>query len=130
MAGESKQEVFGQAFLAQGNGDLVSVTDFTLGLTNGGQQKHSLRKKGLGVTLGVEASTVSFNFLIGGTTGFERPFLRDCQRGTVKQLRAKMPDGTNLVYNGIYTQLDITGPLDDAVTGAATFVGKLENQAA
>jgi len=131
MANEN-QEVFGKAYIAQGNGDLVTVTDFSVTLTNNAQQKHTLRRKGAGITLGTEESTVTFNFLIGGTNGFERSFLRDCQRGTIRQLRAKMPDadGKVLTYDGVYQSVDINGPLDDAVNGSATFIGKLESQAA
>ncbi len=130
MAGNASKERFGQAFIAQGNGDLVSVTDFTANLTSNAQQKHTLRRRGAGFTLGVQEATVSFNFLVGGTLGFERNFLRDCQKGIVRQLRVKMPDAAVLVYEGVYQTVDLNAPLDDAVNGSITFIGKLEEQSA
>lgn len=122
-----EQEFFSKAFVAQGNGDLVKVTNVSMSLTNSGKQVHTLRKSGAGVTIGPPESEVSFDFVIG-EDGFERDYIRDVQRGTIRQLRFKAPGGGVLTHNGIYTKVSIDGPLDDAVKGSVTFIGALEEQ--
>lgn len=127
MAQTSEQEVFGKAFLAQGNGDLVQVTDFSWTLDNGAKQIHTLRKSGAGVAFGPEEGGCSFNFPIG-ENGFERDYVRDIQQRRVKQLRIKSPGGAIFVYNGAYKNLKCDASLDDATKGSVEFVGKLEEQ--
>lgn len=128
MASTTSQiEFFPKAFLAQGNGDLVQVSDFNLKTGNGGKQKHTLRRPGAGVTKGVDESTITFNFLVG-ENGFERDYIRDIQQGKIVNLRAKVPGGAVLSYTGIYTEITLDAPLDDAVKGSVTFVGALEDQ--
>lgn len=123
----AEQEFFSKAFIAQGNGDLTKVTNLSVSLANGGKQVHTLRKPGAGVTIGPPESEISFDFVIG-EDGFERDYVRDVQRGTIRQLRVKTPGGGVLTHNGIYTKVSIDGPLDDAVKGSCTFVGALEEQ--
>ncbi len=130
MAGDAAKERYGQAYIAQGNGDLVSVTDFTANYTNNASQVDTLRVKAAGYTPGIDTAIVSFNFVVGGTTGFERNFLRQCQRMEIVSLRVKLPDGRTLSYDGVYQNVDLNCPLDAAVTGSITFIGKLEAQAA
>jgi len=129
MADGTEQELFAKAFLAQGNGDLVRVTDFSVTTTNNGKQVHTLREDGAGVTLGVRESTVSFNFVVG-ERGFERNYIKDVQDGKIVQLRAKFPGGKVLTLNGIYTNVKLDGSIDDATKGSCEFVGKLEKQRA
>lgn len=129
MANGTEQELFAKAFLAQGNGDLVRVTNFKVTTTNNGKQVHTLREDGAGVTLGVRESTVTFDFVVG-ENGFERTYIKDVQDGKIVQLRAKFPGGKVLTLNGIYTSVDLDAPLDDAVKGSITFIGKLEKQRA
>lgn len=121
------QELFAKAFIAQGNGDLVRVTNFKVTFTNNGKQIHTLRQDGAGVTLGVREANVSFDFVIG-ENGFERDYIAAVQNGTIVQLRAKFPGGRVLVLNGIYTTVDLDAPLDDAVRGSIQFTGRLEKQ--
>lgn len=123
----SEQEVFGKAFLASGNGDLVMVTDWSSTLDNGAKQVHTLRRSGAGVAFGPEEGGCSFNFPIG-ENGFERDYVRDIQQRKVKQLRLKVPGGAVLTYNGAYKNLKLDSSLDDATKGAVEFVGKLEDQ--
>lgn len=126
---DNEQELFAKAFLAQGNGDLVRVTNFQVTTTNNGKQVHTLREDGAGVTLGVRESSVSFDFVVG-ENGFERNYVKDIQDGKIVQLRAKFPGGKVLTLNGIYTNVSLDAPLDDAVKGSMSFVGKLEKQRA
>lgn len=126
---DNEQELFAKAFIAQGNGDLVRVTNFNVTTTNNGKQVHTLREDGAGVTLGVRESTVSFDFVVG-ENGFERNYVKDVQDGKILQLRCKFPGGKVLTLNGIYTNVSLDAPLDDAVKGSIQFVGKLEKQRA
>lgn len=121
------QLVFPQSYLAMGNGDLVQVTDFTLNLANNGKQVHTQRRSGAGVVKGKPNTTVTFNFSID-EEGPERDYWRLVQKGTIKQLRAKTPGGRVFVVNGMFTAVNLNGPLEDATTGACTFIGKLEDQ--
>lgn len=121
---DSEQLIYPQAFIAMGNGDLMQVTDFTINLTNNAKQVHTLRRKGAGVTLGTEETTVSFNFKID-EDGPERNYWADVKRGTIRQLRAKGPN-VSWTINGAYQSVDLSAPLDDAVQGSATFIGRME----
>lgn len=122
----AEQLRYPQAFIAMGNGDLVQVQNFTVTLTNGGKQVDTLRRKGAGFTLGLEASTVTFTAVID-EDGIERNYWRDVKKGTVRQLRAKIPGGTVLTLNGIFTQCDLDAPIDDATKVNCTFIGHMED---
>lgn len=124
---ENELEKYPRAFIAQGNGDLVKVTNLTWGVSNGGKIKHTLRKPGAGATVGPSEVAISFDFLIG-EDGFERDYIRDVQQGNIRQLRTKIPGGAVLTTNGVYTNVDIDGPIDDAVKGSCKFVAALEEQ--
>ncbi len=124
---DTEQLLYPQSYLAMGSGDLVQVTDFRATLTDNSKQVHTLRRKGAGVTQGLEESTVTFNSSID-EDGSERDYWRLVQKKIVKQLRAKTPGGKTLVYNGKFTTVDLDGPLDDATKIACTFIGKLEDQ--
>lgn len=124
---DNELEKYPRAYVAQGNGDLVKVTNLTWGISNGGKIKHTLRKPGAGVTVGPSEVAVSFDFLIG-EDGFERDYIRDVQQGTIRQLRTKIPGGAVLTTNGVYTNVDLDGPIDDAVKGSCKFVAALEEQ--
>jgi len=124
MAG-SEQLIYPQAFIAMGNGDLMQVTDFTITLTNNAKQVHTLRRKGAGITLGTEETTVSFNFKLD-EDGPERNYWDDVKKGTIRQLRAKGPQ-VSWTINGAYQSVDLNAPLDDATAGSATFIGRMED---
>jgi hypothetical protein len=124
MAGE--QLIYPQAYIAQGNGDLIQVTNFTITLTNNAKQVHTLRRKGAGIALGVQESGCTFDFAID-ENGPEKNYWRDVIRGIIRQLRAKVPGGkTVLTLNGAYSSCDLDGPLDDATKGSCSFVGHME----
>jgi hypothetical protein len=121
---DGEQLIYPKVFLAQGNGDLVQVTNFTITLTNNAKQVHTLRRKGAGITLGTEECSISFDFAID-EDGPERNYWRDVKTGTVRQLRAKGPNVAWTV-NGAYQGCDLDAPLDDATKGSATFIGHME----
>jgi|ERR687898_1647080 hypothetical protein len=115
-----------KAFLAMGNGDLIQVTNFSVQQTNGGKQKHTLRRPASGVSTGNPEHTVTFDSEID-ENGPERNYWKDCKRGTIRQIRAKLPGGrTTLVVEGIFTQVNTDGPLDDATKVSCTFVGDMD----
>lgn len=120
---------YGQAYLAMGNGDLVQVTNFNSTLTNNAKQKHTLRRKQAGVSLGVTESQISFDSIIDNK-GPERNYWRMVQRGEVKQIRVKLATDSAEVftYNGVYKDCNTDGPLDDATKVSCVFIGKLEDQ--
>jgi hypothetical protein len=119
-------DIYPQAYLAMGNGDLVEVTDFTVSLSNGAKLHHTLRKPGAGIIFGPPGSQVSFNAAVP-ETGPERNYWKDCLERNIKQIRAKLPGGkTTLVINGAFSEVNLDGPLDDATKVACTFVGKMD----
>lgn len=119
-------DIYPQAFLAMGNGDLLEVTDFSVSLDNGAKQHHTLRKMGAGIIFGTRNTNVSFNSSIP-EGGPERNYWKDCIEKKIKQIRAKLPGGvTTLVINGAFKEVNTDGPLDDATKVACTFVGHLE----
>ncbi len=117
--------LFPKAAIAQGAGDLVSVTNFNVDFTNNAKVKHTLRRKAAGITLGNEECTVKFD-LEADETGLERDFITDVKRGTIKQLRIKLPGATTLVCKGAYSQASIDQPMDDACKVSMTFIGSLD----
>ena len=114
-----------QAWLAMDNGDLIQVTDFTINTTNNAKQKHTIRRRGSGISFGVEESTITFNTIID-EDGPERDYWQAVENKQIKQIRAKIPGGRVLTYNGAYQSLGLTGPLDDATQLSPTFVGHKE----
>ena len=123
----TEQLLLPQSYLAMGSGDLVQVQDFRVTLTDNSKQVHTLRRKGAGITQGVEESTVTFNSVLD-EDGSERDYWRLVQKKIVKQIRAKAPGGKTLVINGKFSGVDLDGPLDDATKIACTFIGKMEDQ--
>ena len=75
---DGEQKRYPQAFLAQGNGDFVSCTNFSIKTTNNAKQIHTLREKGSGFTLGKTESTVSADLVVS-EDGPERNFYRQLQ---------------------------------------------------
>ena len=122
---DGEQKRYPQAFLAQGNGDFVSCTNFSIKTTNNAKQIHTLREKGSGFTLGKTESTVSADLVVS-EDGPERNFYRQLQTGTPIQLRAKIPGGEVKTLNGVYSGVDLECPLDDAVKLSLSFVGNME----
>ena len=72
--------------IALDTGDLLDVTNVKLDATNNSKQVHTLRRKGAGVTLGTEETTITFGVAVS-EEGLERDYLTMVKRGTIKQLR-------------------------------------------
>lgn len=118
-------ESYDQAYLAQGPGDFVQVTNFNISTTVNAKVKHTLRRAAAGVVLGRGEATVSFDLIVD-ETGPERAFHNDMITGREVQLRAKIPGGEVLTLDGKYGNITVDAPLDDAVKYSVGFMGKLK----
>lgn len=121
----TEQLVYERGRIAMGSGDLIDVTNVKIDLTNNGKQVHTLRQKGAGNVLGTEETTVTFDYVVSDQ-GEEADYFAMCKNGTIKQLRLKIP-GRTMTVNGIYKDVSIEMPLDDAIKGSCTFIGKMED---
>lgn len=124
MSGSS-QKIYPRGAIAMGNGDLFDVTDVKVDTTNGAKQIHTLRKKGSGISMGVEETKVSFNAVVS-EDGPERDYLRIVKNGTIKQLRIKIP-GETLTVEGTADSRSLELPLDGAIKYSINFIGHLED---
>lgn len=120
-----EQEFYPKGTIAMGNGDLMQVTNFTHTLNSGAKQVSTLRKGQAGVTLGPGDSSCEFDSVIP-ETGPERNFWRDCQRGTIRQVRFKEPGGVTIVMNGVFNTVKTENSLDDPVKTSCGFIGKTD----
>lgn len=109
--------------IALDTGDLLDVTNVKLDATNNSKQVHTLRRKGAGVTLGTEETTVTFDVAVS-EEGLERDYLTMVKRGTIKQLRLKVP-GTTINVEGIFKDVGFELPLDAEIKQNLTFIGKI-----
>ena len=115
--------VYPRGQIAEGSGDLLDVTNIKVSTTNNAKQVHTIRKRGAGITLGVEESTVTFEMAIG-EDGQERDYFNKIKKGRVQQLRVKIP-GETLTFTGAFNTRDLEAPLDAEINMTMTFVGHL-----
>lgn len=119
------QKKFPRGWIAMGNGDLLQVTNVKIDHTNNAKQVHTIRRKGAGVTLGVEETTVSFDAVVD-EEGSERDYLKMLKQGQIKQLRVKVP-GETLTITGTVSALSKELPLDSEIKYSITFIGRTED---
>jgi predicted secreted protein len=119
------QKKFPRGWIAMGNGDLLQVTNVKIDHTNNAKQVHTIRRKGAGITLGVEETTVSFDAVVD-EEGSERDYLKMLKRGQIKQLRVKVP-GETLTITGTVSALSKELPLDSEIKYSITFIGRTED---
>ena len=120
------QLIYPRGQIALGTGDLLDVTNIKIDITNNGKLVHTIRKPGAGVTLGVSEVTVSFDAVIS-EEGQERDYFAMVKKGTIVQLRVKIPKET-LTVNGIFTTRSFELPLDDAIKVSLSFLGTLSDE--
>lgn len=116
-----KRYIRGQIALA--SGDLIDVTNVRVSHTNNAKQVHTIRQKGAGIALGVEETTVSFDAVIS-EDGQERDYFALVKKGTIAQLRIKLP-GETITVQGAFQSRDFDLPLDDAIKLSMNFVGHM-----
>lgn len=121
----TEQRIYPRGQIALGNGDLIDVTNVKVSTTNNGKQVHTIRRKGSGVTTGVEETTVTFDLVVS-EDGEERDWLIMLKKAQIKQIRLKVP-GRTMTVNGIVKQDDLELPLDDAIKQSITFIGHMED---
>jgi hypothetical protein len=114
-------EKYPRAAIAMGNGELVQVTNFTVSANNNAKLKATLRRRNAGVVYGNFDGSIKFSMEFG-ETGPERDYVDLVLKGTVKQVRVKLPGGLTLVCEGVYQSFDIDQPLDDASKIDLTFI--------
>jgi len=107
--------------IALGAGDLIDVINIKYDHSNGMKQIHTIRRKGAGVSPGVEETTVAFDMVIS-EEGAERDYFKLIKKGTISQLRLKIP-GETITVNGAFSKRSIEMPLDDAIKKNVEFVG-------
>ena len=121
----AEQLLYPRGRIATDSGDLFDVTNVKIDLTNNAKQIHTIRQKGAGFTLGNEECTVSFDLVVS-ENGQERDWVGKLKKGTVTQLRLKVP-GQTFTCNGAVKQVGIEMPLDDAIKQSVSFIGKMED---
>lgn len=119
------QKKFPRGWIAMGNGDLIQVTNVKIDHTNNAKQVHTIRRKGAGITLGVEETSVSFDAVVD-EGGSERDYLKMLKQGQIKQLRVKVP-GETLTITGTVSALSKELPLDSEIKYSITFIGRTED---
>jgi hypothetical protein len=124
MSGEP-MKIFPRGFIAMGNGDLIQVTNIKVDHVNNAKQVHTIRKKGAGIVLGTEETTVSFDAVVD-EDGSERDYLKMLKSGEIKQVRVKVP-GETISVNGVVSSLSKELPLDGEIKFSITFIGHTES---
>lgn len=120
-----EQKIYPRGRIAQGNGDLIDVTNIKLDHTNNAKQVHTIRQKGAGVTMGTEECTVTFDIAVS-EDGLERDYINFVKKGRIKQLRLKIP-GETITVNGVYQTDSFELPLDAEIKLSMTFIGHMED---
>jgi hypothetical protein len=114
-------EIFPRGYIAMGAGDLISVTNIKYTLENDAKVIATLRRRYAGVTLGNEVTTVTFDAVVG-EFGEEADYFKAIKKGTIKQIRVKIP-GRTITVNGVYKSIDVDIPADSEIKESLTFIG-------
>lgn len=118
-------KIYPRGRIAMDNGDLIDVTNVKHDIKNNAKQVHTLRQKGSGVTLGLEETTVSFDAVVS-EDGPERDYMKAIKKGTIKQLRIKIP-GETITVIGVASSRSLELPIDDAIKYSIEFIGHTED---
>jgi hypothetical protein len=117
------QEIFPRGYIAMGGSDLVTATNIKVDTKNNSKQVHTLRVKGAGITQGNEETTVTFDCVVG-EFGEEADWFKAIKKGTIKQIRVKIP-GRTITVNGAFTDISVDIPLDGEIKESLTFIGHM-----
>lgn len=117
------QLIYPRGQIALGSGDLIDVTNIKVDHSNGAKQVHTIRQKGAGIALGLEECAVSYDAVVS-EEGQERDYFSLVKKGTIVQLRIKIP-GETMTINGSYSTRNFELPIDDAIKLALSFVGAM-----
>jgi hypothetical protein len=120
-----EQKLFPRGQIALGNGDLIDVTNIKMSLTTNMKLVHTIRQRNAGFTQGNYETTITLDMVVS-EDGPERDYVKDIRKGTVRQLRIKIP-GVTFTVNGAFASLDLEVPTDGEITMSLTFMGKLED---
>ena len=118
-------KIYPRGRIALDTGDLMDVVNVSISTTNNAKQVHTIRRKGAGVTMGNEETTVSYEAVVS-QDGSERNYFALVKSGKIKQLRVKVP-GETMTVKGVYKSRSFDLPLDDAIKLKMEFVGHLQD---
>lgn len=118
------QLIYPKGYIAVGASDLIDVTNIKISTKNNGKQVHTLKQEGAGVVKGNTETTITYDAVIS-ELGPEADYFKMVAKGTIKQLRIKVPAATYTV-TGMYTSTDIDIPEGDAIKQSLEFIGKLD----
>lgn len=118
----ANQKLYPRGRIALQTGDLIDCTNVKIDQTNNSKQVHTILQRGAGITQGNEETTVTFDLVVS-EQGPERDWLGMLKKGTVKQIRMKLP-GLTITVDGVVKQISTELPLDDAIKQTITFIGK------
>lgn len=110
--------------IAQGNGDLVQVTNVRHRVSNNAKLMHTLRRTPAGVFRGPIDTELSFD-AANDENGFERDYWDQLKKGTIKQFRIKIP-GETINVTGMVSERTVETSTDDVIKYSITVVGKTE----
>ncbi len=116
-------EFFPRGRLATKSGELVKITNVKLDSTNNAKQIHTMKTKGAGVTLGVEEHTLSFDLVVG-EEGEERDWYEQMKKGSINQVRVKVP-GRTITIEGTVKTIGLELPLDDSIKQSIQIIGAM-----
>ena len=115
--------VFPKGRVALGSGDLFSVTNIKATHTNNAKQVHTILENGVGMTKGVEESTITFDAVIS-EDGQERDWYTLVKTMKITRCRVKIPNET-MTVEGAFKTRDFELPLDDSIKGSFEFIGHM-----
>lgn len=119
----TEQRIYPRGRIALDSGDLVDVTNVKVSTTNNAKQVHTLRQPGAGVTMGNPETTITFDVAIS-EDGMERNYLEMVRKGTLKQIRIKVP-GATINVEGVFKETGFELPLDSEIKQNLSFIGKI-----
>lgn len=114
-------ERYPDGYIAMGASDLVTATDIELSMKNDAKLVPTLRNKKGGIKLGNEETTVSFTSVVG-EFGEEADWFKAVKKGTIKQIRVKIP-GRTITVNGSFQQIDVSISGTEPISEKLSFIG-------
>lgn len=117
------QKLYPKGAIATAGGDLIDVTNVKVSHKNGAKQVHTIRRKGAGVTMGNEETTVTYESVVS-QDGPERDYFKMVKKGTIQQVRIKVP-GETITVDGVYDSRDYELPMDDSIKLSLSFIGHM-----
>lgn len=114
-------ELYPRGAIAMGNGELVQVTNVKVSYTNAAKNIPTIRSAFSGFVVGEASLTGSLDTVVPAS-GEERDYWAMVEKGTVKQVRLKLP-GKTKAFNIVFDKVDIELPVGAPIAMNLTFIG-------